>query len=295
MRKRIEGDLLTFPNAGFPTVCHVANKYGITNGLLHSVGSGVARSYHPFNDVRLPTALARVADEMITPLEFASEFGGLGYPQMVRNALLLPPFSAHLANLPEWEAPRAAFQKYRYEVSALSNNLPEGDRVDWLKAHSRTVAFCLQFIGLLNDGNERVIRDEVDDIPRNTTFACRASLIRPVKSWHEDLQSKITPSSLIRVQLSRIITENIAGVRREFVTDPFGSRTDSVFIGTTIEAVYWQLADKMEARMVRRCEECNRFFVARDKRQQYCPPLPGSTRSRCSSRQNVKNFRDRQG
>ena len=79
------------------------------------------------------------------------------------------------------------------------------------------------------------------------------------------------------------------------MTGPIGSRAESFFLSqATIEAVYWQLADKIEAKMILRCSECRRFFVARDKRQQYCPPLPGSARSRCSSRLNVRNFRDRE-
>src|ERR1017187_6655100 len=117
-------------------------------------------------------------------------------------------------------------------------------------AHSRTVALCLQFIGLLESGDEMAIREEVECIQAHKPYAQRAQLIRlPVREWRESLK-RHTASAIIRPHLCHLITENIAGVRREFITDPFNSRADSFFLGVTIEAVYWQLADKMEAKMV---------------------------------------------
>ncbi len=249
----------------------------------------------PFSEVALPTALARISSGDITPLEFASEFGGLGYSRLV-HATSLPRFSGCLPKSDKWKAAHSAYRNYRDAVMAAERDLPEGDPVEWLIAHSMTVALCLEFIGLMAEGDEHEIREAVESVTRGP-YAMRDRIVfLPVREWREALRKGTAPSVIIRRPLCDLITENIAGVRRWLMTDPFGSRAESFFLcQATIEAVYWQLADKMEAKMIQRCAECKRFFVARDKRQQYCPSLPGSTRSRCSSRLNIKNFRDRQG
>lgn len=248
----------------------------------------------PFSEEGLPTAVARVSSGDITPLDFVSHFGELGYSRLVRTSLL-PYFSSCLPKSAKWKAAYSAYQNFRDAAIKAARDLPDGDPVDWLMAQSRTVALCLNFIGSLANGDEYETRDALEGVTRGP-YAMRDRIVTlPVKEWRESLSRGVAPSTIIRRPLSDMITENIAGIRRWLITDPFGSRSDSFFLHTgMIEAVYWQLADKMEAKMVRRCAECKRFFVARDKRQQYCPPLPGSTRSRCSSRLNVRNLRSRQ-
>src|SRR4051812_12596265 len=121
----------------------------------------------------------------------------------------------------------------------------------------------------------------VENIPRGPYGRGVHLVSMPVKEWRKSLRDGIPASAIIRGELSNIITESIVGVSRWLLNDPRCTRTESFFLcWATIEAVYWQLADRMESRMVRRCLECRRFFVARDKRQDYCPPLPGATRSR---------------
>jgi hypothetical protein len=294
MSKHVKHDLLTYSNGGFPSLSKVAKQYQLTNGLLRRVGHGVARAYMPFSEAVLPTALARISTKEITPLEFASEFGELGYSRLVRAALL-PSFSGCLPKSDNWKTAHAAYRDYRDAVMTAARDLPEGDPVDWIMAQSRTVALCLSFSGSLARGDEWEIRDAVEEVPRGP-YAMRDRIVSlPVREWREALRRGTTASAIIRLHLCDLITENIAGVRRWMMTDPIGSRAESFFLPqATIEAVYWQLADKIEAKLIRRCTECQRFFVARDQRQQYCPPLPGSTRSRCSSRLNVASFRVRQ-
>lgn len=294
MAKRVECDLLTYSRGGFPSLAVVARNYAVKSGWLLSAGGGFARTYMPFVEVGLPTALARVSTGEIAPLEFASAFGGLGYSRLVR-ATALPHFSGCLPKSDQWKVAYSAYQNYRNAVIFAGRDLPDGDPLDWFVAQSRTVALCLKFSGLLAEGDEYEIREAVEEVPRGP-YAMRHRIVSlPVKEWREALGEGTAPSVIIRQPLCDLITENIAGIRRWMMTDPLGSRAESFFLcHATIEAVYWQLADKLEARMIQRCSECHRFFVARDKRQQYCPSLPGSTRSRCSSRLNVRSFRDRE-
>lgn len=301
MRKRVEDDLLTYSDGGFASLAVVSQRYRIRDGLLHTAASGVSRTYKPFSEVRLPNALAGVTDEDLSPdpviavRKFASEFGELGYSRLVR-ATLLPSFSASLPKSEQWKSAHVAYQKYRDAIYVAARGLPDGDPLDWFLAHSRTVNLCLKFIGLLNEGADRhALQEEVEGVMRGP-YAVRDQISSlPVNEWRQALREGVGPSIIIRRTVCDLITENISGVHRRLVTDPSGMQSDSLFLcNATIEAVYWQLADKMEAQMVRRCAECRRFFVARDKRQQYCPPQPGSTRSRCSSRLNVQNHRGRQ-
>lgn len=293
MEKRVKSDLLTHQNGGFWSRSNVAKQYQIADGLLRRVGDGCARTYNPFAEVELPTALARICSEEISPLEFASDYGELGYTALVRTALV-PSFSACLPKSPEWKAAHTAYKNYQDALYSAARNLPEGDPEDWLLAHSRTVALCLEFIGLLEEGDEEQIREAIEGVQRGPYARGVHLFTMSTRDWRKSLQDGVPASALIRRNLSDIISENIAGVRRWLVTDPHCTRSESFFLcNAMIEAVYWQLADRMEAKMVRRCLECRRFFVSRDKRQQYCPPLPGSSRSRCSSRLNVKNWRDR--
>jgi hypothetical protein len=298
MGKRVKGDMLTYQNPTFPSLSHVAKEYQVTNGVLQRVGRGFTRSYQPFYEAGLPDALARISEdaelEDVKLLEFASKFGELGYSQIVRSTLF-PSFPRDLSKSPDWKDAHDAFENYVYVLSKGHGQIPEGDPVRWVKAHSRTVALCLNFIGLLNIGDEDEIRDELESVPRGP-YAVRDQIVPlPVKEWRAHLEEgRLRPSIIIRHPVCNLITENIAGVRRRLITDPLGSRSESFFFpAATIEAVYWQLADKMEVKMIQRCAECRRFFIARDKRQHYCPPLPGSTRSRCSSKLNVRNFRIR--
>ena len=93
--------------------------------------------------------------------------------------------------------------------------------------------------------------------------------------------------------LRLFINRNIQGIQRSLREGAQGHSKSFFTFRATIEAVYWQLADLLEGGQVRRCEECGRFFPAKDKRQRYCPPAPDRKRSRCASRFTVRAFRGR--
>jgi hypothetical protein len=171
-----------------------------------------------------------------------------------------------------------------------------GDPVKWVLAHSRTVALCLQLIGVLEEADRHAIAETVE----TTTSGPYAWRLGVGKLSTKFAQSTLETrpqlhAGIARGWLRNFITDNIAGISRRMDMDAYGTRLVSFFsFRAMIETVYWQLADKAESGGIRRCLECKRFFVARDKRQQYCPPFPGASRSRCSSRLNISNFRIRQ-
>ena len=266
MRKHVNEDLLTCPQpspecalSGVVPCWGVVGGYIVSGGILRESDRSEMRAYNPFAEYELPTQVARIVTGDVSPEEFAGKFGLLGHDHLVS----------------------------RRECKG-------GDPIEWVRAHSRTVALCLDLIGVLEEGDEVVIGDAVETTrPGPYIWGQRIGKL-PTRFTDHSLKKNVPPAAIARNWLTRLITDNIQGITRRLSTDAYGSRLASYFsFKAMIETVYWQLADRVEGGGVRRCLECRRFFLTRDKRQQYCPPYPGSTRSRCSSRVNVNSFRSR--
>jgi hypothetical protein len=272
VRKHVKDDLLTYPKQpewerqGW----HAARSYRIEDGILWEERNSFARGYKPLKEFELPSALARITaedpSERLDLVSFASEFGLLGYNHLV------PP-----------EERKREF----------------GDPIHWIHAHSATVRFCIKFIGLLEEGDDAATEDEFKHEKRWIGAERHEFIDWCIESDQRDLKTephlRNTTSAIhvLRQRLSFIITGNIAGVTRSLLLSRSGTVSSLLTFRAMIEAVYWQLANRLEGGGVRRCLSCGGFFLSRDKRQQYCPPHPGSTRSRCSSVLNTRNFRAR--
>ena len=164
-------------------------------------------------------------------------------------------------------------------------------------AHARSVKVCLELIYYIEEQDEIALDEIISNFPappfglgwRTNHLDFRADYDH-YRKFHPAPNAIDHAHSIV----DRIINPNISGVSRQF--SHRHSRTQSrstwVFNGM-IEAVYWQLADKFEHGGIRRCRNCERTFVARDKRQHFCPPPDGLKRSRCASRHNVALHRDR--
>ncbi len=91
--------------------------------------------------------------------------------------------------------------------------------------------------------------------------------------------------------LAALITPNLIGVPRAI--DPVSGV--AVFRFTAlVQAVYWLIADRMDSRSLRHCQECGGLFLADDERERYCPPPPGVRQSRCRRRLHERERRARQ-
>lgn len=299
VRKRVKPDLLTHPQpssecagSGFIPAWGVAERYLVAGGILQEAeGPSSWRAYNPFAEYELPTQLARIATGELSPEEFAGRFGLLGYDRLLRPTQIARALAGDVS------------------VTELSKQLSRddakrkgGDPVEWILAHSRTVGLCLDLIGAFEGGDNYLIVETVETVARGGQAArgpyAWGLIVAGLPDKFTKHTLKIHPqghAAIARGWLSNFITDNIAGIRRRLQEDAYGSRLASYFgFGAMIQTVYWQLADTIERGGIRRCRSCQRFFLARDKRQQYCPPFPGATRSRCSSRLNVGNFRMRQ-
>jgi len=96
--------------------------------------------------------------------------------------------------------------------------------LDWIVAQSRTVALCLQFIGLLHEGDEYATSDAVENVPHGPyAWGIRVGFL-PLKEGREGLRSGVASTAIIRRSLCDFMTQNISGVRRWVLTDPYASR-----------------------------------------------------------------------
>ena len=80
--------------------------------------------------------------------------------------------------------------------------------------------------------------------------------------------------------IGELLNPNLASVPRTFDPDTGEARFRFTAL---IQAVYWQLADRLGHHKVRRCP-CGGLFFQSDPRQRYCPPLLGRKDSQCAQR-----------
>ncbi len=241
--------------SGLISIWHRNERYVVMKGILIPKGKIVPGSlYAPSVDPSIPGEFAKVHYGKLTIEDFASMFGLLGYSHLV----------------------------------AVQDRVG-GDPVRWIRAHARTVATLLELIGLLEEENESLLKEYLCELP--TGPHGYAGVIRNQEFYATVNWPKFPAATAIGLA-NTFLNPNIAGIRRQ-VFEVRGHARSYFTFRAMIEAIYWQLADKLENGGIRRCEECKRFFVARDKRQRYCPPPDGLKRSRCASRFNVTQFRER--
>ncbi len=250
--------------AGFAALWHVWERYVIRRSILLEEGK-IAKTYAPAADCSLPTWLARVHGDKKYSLEkFSTSFGLLGY--------------CHLAPLEHREG---------------------GDPVEWFTAHAHTVSVVLDLIGLLEESERADSPEAAQRAHRQLTNCLKELPTGPYAFAH-----RVAPSSFVATVhwpanpigaahdvLRHLLNPNIQGVRRKLYQGAQGRSRSFFSFQAMIEAVYWQLVYRLEQGGIRRCEECGRFFVARDRRLRYCPAPTGTLRSRCASRFHVRKLR----
>jgi hypothetical protein len=156
-----------------------------------------------------------------------------------------------------------------------------GDPLDWFMAHANTVAMIIKLIGIYNSG------DRVDRFQIKAPIAYGEKIDRPAEIL-------LLPKASMRLYaykyLQQLLNPNLEHVHLFFPAEPA-----PMFLKTRalVDAVYIQLGHypNYQQTLVRRCEDCGEFFVGADPRQRHCPPPLSSTRSRCASRKNTRNFR----
>jgi hypothetical protein len=211
------------------------------------------RTYAPAVEDSLPSALAKLSESPADLLNFVRTYGLLGFTDE-KNGKPLP-----------------------------------GEPCDWIRAHARTVSAILELGELIREGDSYALQETLPGI--SGPFAKRSEIYHPgpiaTVNWPGN------PLAAARELVHKLINPNLAGIRRELRLRGDGTSRSVFAFDAMIDVVYWRLADSVAGDMIRRCEDCRRPFISRDKRNKYCPAAPGVRRSRCGIRKNVADFRER--
>jgi hypothetical protein len=227
----------------------------IRDGML--VGKGKNEKPGAIADAAMQ--LVFVHRRVISPVEFADEFGQLGFTRLCRR-----------------------------------EDRSGGDPIEWFLAHANTVSTIVDLVGYIAEPPKIfqikgpiAYAERISGPPKTVFLDYTADLAAKkveIKKW--SMRAKA------RSLLVDLLNPNIAGAQRFF---PGRESTSQIKVRSLIEGIYWHIANLVDSDWSpRRCPECGGFFISTDPRQKYCPAPVTSGRSRCSSRLNVRNFEQRQ-
>ena len=230
--------------------------YKIVEGVVQDPGFRMpTRRYLPAHYPDLPQTLARLQDEDDI-LDFANEFGLLGYDQLVQN--------------PEQRL--------------------GGDPIPWILSHVKTVRLCLELTALIQAvdviGIERCLVVE-DGIMAGISYA----VLDQVAENMQFVPVGADILGLARHVRREIINANIRCMYR--VLHPIDEK-DAIAFGfnALIETIYEHLAyDISNGLRIRSCEACGRYLVERRRGQRHCPPPIGWKDSKCAVRARARERR----
>ena len=266
----------TFPlHGGMIQLWGVRESYRVRGNCLLASGEET-RGYDPMAEPELPIQLALVNEAKLSPKQFASKFGLLGYDQLL------------------W-------------LASGRIGTPSGDPLDWFKAHARTVFHAMELLTALAEDDMTALTEVVTHLPEapygflskteTLDYSWLSDSLRFAVKQHQRMGTGVKLFEIVKAQtktiLSHWINRNIAQVRRELLLRS-DRRAESIFrFDALIECIYWHLANRLEQGGLHRCHQCRRFFFSRDPRLKFCPPPKGVKRSRCASLFHVSKHRQR--
>ena len=111
------------------------------------------------------------------------------------------------------------------------------------------------------------------------------------------LSGKTSPMDEARDLVSMVLDRNLADVRPlvlrtyERAVTATGLQRDLSF-GALLSVIYWHLSESaIGHRAYRQCAECGGWFEQTHALQNYCPPYPKGTESRCAVRARQRRFK----
>jgi hypothetical protein len=245
------------------------------------------RVYAPLEDLKLPNALAAAARDEATLLQFLLRYGRLGWHELTNTN-------------PESESDEWIL-KVRASKSVLGSkygmSIFYAEPLEWIQAHGRTVAWCLNAAETLNISRtaQRIKRCQalIENLPRP------AGIQGTLKGLGDSLSAEaiaaIPPVDLVGSLLCECLQKNLNNVGRHLHYVGNG-RLQSYWGGSSlIESIYTLVADAITGGRLARCEasDCGAVFVQTDSRERFCPPWQGESKSRCMNRERVRQARKR--
>jgi hypothetical protein len=178
------------------------------------------------------------------------------------------------------------------DVHASRGTIPEP--LEWIQAHARTVAWCLEAAYALRQSGRvrrRLCQSAADNLPR--PFGSRAS-IQAAPLIREQTRTDVSDCDFVGGMLEDYLWINLRGVRRR--VQYRNGKLHSMWGGNSlIESVYTQITDSITNGRLAQCAapDCGAIFIQTDQRQEYCPKREGQAKSACMNRIRVRRYRDK--
>lgn len=254
------------------------------------VGGRRATWYDPAATPEILARLLEVATGLTNPIEFADEYGLLGYANLHRWDGIPP---AEMGDFPVTLLPVE-------ELKVASQRIPEymeletGEPIYWFEAHVRTVKVAHDLIAHLKLKDERRLRDLLEAFPKASYAALDGMSDVGAFSWATDYAAHDVMVAT-REAIIGLINPNIQGLQRQLHVDSLGRLRTSLTFTALIQVIYWHLAARLDSDKLlpRYCELCGEPFFAGDPRQRYCPKPLGKSRSVCGARAVKEQFKQR--
>jgi hypothetical protein len=266
------------------------SEYRIIHDVVRQVAGGVAlpqtqipkasSRYFPSTRTELPTEfskLANASDQEI--LAFVTTYGFIGHDLAFSHE--------EQADLREARV---------YEPA-------DGDPLPWIRQHASTVAFVMELLDAIDD---RVrlssIMDRLlnkDTLELTCRYAVRGRRQKTTAHYHGVYPCDYRRSErkifshhqhAARVLLAHIISDNLEGVSRRL--ELWDSQLTPVFrTRNLLEYIYLMLADAVAGGVLKRCNFCQRVFIAPHLKMKFCPPRLGAQGvSSCMNRYKQRRF-----
>jgi hypothetical protein len=220
-------------------------EISLKNGIL--IGKKAYKDIWPFTLSNLPTEFTKVTDSR-SAIRFERRYSPLGYDSLVRK---------------------------REEQKG-------GDPLEWVLKQAKFVKFALNLIyALTRQDGDNALKQSQDFQLKNFTYPAGAYDCETLLPMPRD-----KGNALIAVPhvIEILVNANTENVRSKLVVHYKGKLDSVIFYNASIEAI-WSMVGDLAIRTQQgqgsayfvKCKYCQTPFLAKDKRQQFCPIPEGYT------------------
>jgi hypothetical protein len=231
------------------------------------------RIYAPLEHPEIPHLFAKIGHDEKALIPFAETYGRLGWSNLQYEEIK-----------DHWL--KQAVATWAQLVGTHGEKAAWSEPIEWIRAHARTVQWCLQVGAALNAKNARKRKELCEQLAANLP---RPAGIRAILRFgpftREKSEQDKRPPDFIGKILEDLLWANLRGVRR--LVEYRDGKLHAMWGGNSlIESIYTLVTDSITGGSLSQCksESCGATFIKTDGRQEYCPPRYGQSKSTCMNR-----------
>lgn len=272
----------------------VYDDYAITQGMVVAKGQS-KHVYVPVLHPELPGVLAKLpAGDEKAARRFVRRYGKLGYDRLAETGEPLAWIWAHayLLNVC-WTLTELLTQQDDGALEAYLTQLLGIDAIG-CEAQHIILSYHCQYASSIAAYNHRITSAGglLPLQPALDTF----DLLSAPQTVHLEAHPPLSLRNRARKLRAGLINQHM-GVQTRQLWDREEEKAQSLYaFPNTASVAYWHLANMIEhgeETRVKRCAECETWFVQNDVRQRFCAPLPDQEESSCAARHRMRAYRMR--